>query len=313
MRRLVSAALLGALAFAGSAAAAVPPVPYVHSTVVGGHRPVRATASITPPVQLFGDTVTATVVVLADRKWIDPSRLRPVVDFAPYAEIKPPTKHQSEHGRLVEMEWTWTLRCLTAACVPVVPPSDLRHVFRFPLARIQVVGANGKVEYSAGARFPALEVLSEISPGIVAFLHENKALKWQYQLAPPAVAYRFSPGLVFWAALLLACVCAAAGLTIATRWAMRFRSAAPVVAAGPPLSSLERALALFFWAGRRGDETLQRKALERVAAELPLDVAGLSDATRELAWSPETPEEDEVEAISEQAGVPAHHGDGTGG
>ena len=82
---------------------------------------------------------------------------------------------------------------------------------------------------------------------------------------------------------------------------------AVAVAAGPASSSLERALAVFFWAGRRGDETLQRKALERVAAELPLDVADLSDATRELAWSPETPEEDEVEAISERAGVPAHH------
>ena len=48
---------------------------------------------------------------------------------------------------------------------------------------------------------------------------------------------------------------------------------------------------------------MQRKALERVAAELPFDVADLSDATREIAWSPETPEEDEVEAISEKAGV----------
>ena len=46
---------------------------------------------------------------------------------------------------------------------------------------------------------------------------------------------------------------------------------------------LERALALFFWAGQQGDETLQRKALERVAAELPFDVANLSDETRELA------------------------------
>ena len=78
------------------------------------------------------------------------------------------------------------------------------------------------------------------------------------------------------------------------------------------VSSLEQALTLFFWAGRHGDETLQRKALERVAAELPIDVSNLSDETRELAWSPELPEEDEVEAISERAGVPAHHEDGAG-
>ena len=58
--------------------------------------------------------------------------------------------------------------------------------------------------------------------------------------------------------------------------------------------------------GRFGDETLQRKALERVADELPLDVVDLSEIARELAWSPETPEGDEVEAISERAGVPVH-------
>jgi hypothetical protein len=105
---------------------------------------------------------------------------------------------------------------------------------------------------------------------------------------------------------MLAAVCIAAGVGLIARWILRLRTPYAVAAAGASSSSLERALAVFFWAGSRGDETLQRKALERVAAELPFDVADLSDATREIAWSPETPGADEVEALSAKAGVLAH-------
>jgi hypothetical protein len=303
--------LLGALALAGSAAARPPQstVPYVNHTVIGGHAPLRAVASVTPPVALFGQAVTATVVVYADRKWVDPARVRPLVRWALYQPIGPPTSHESANGRLVEMRWVWTLRCLSAKCVPIVPPSDTKHIYHLPVAQIQYLAPNGKVSWTATTRFPAIAALSNISPGIVTFLNQYKSVKWQYQLMPAAVSYRTSPTLVFWIAVLLAAICVAVALAIATRWFLRLRS--PAVAAAPeaPLPSLERALALFFWAGQHGDETLQRKALERVAAELPFDVSDLSDVTRELAWSAEVPEEDEVEAISERAGVPAHHED----
>jgi hypothetical protein len=314
-RILLPAALLGALALAGSAAAAARPAPppYVKGTVVGGNFPIRVLSSVTPPVALFGDKVTASVIVLADRKWIDPTLLRPVVDFALYRPVAPPTKHESDNGRLIDIQWTWTLRCLSAKCVPIVPPSDTEHVFHFPAGRIEYLNTDGKIEWAAGARFPAVKVLSDISPSIAAFVMANRRAKWQYQLTPAAVAYRISPALVFWLAVVLAGICAAAALAIATRWVVRLRSPAPVASSGVPVSSLEQALALFFWAGQHGDETLQRKALERVAAELPLDVSDLSGVTRELAWSPETPEEDEVEAISARAGVPAHHENGAGG
>jgi hypothetical protein len=312
VRRILPAALLGALALAGSAAAAPPAtVPYVNHTIVGGHFPLRAFASMTPPVALFGDAVKATVVVLADKKWVDPSRIRPDVRFALYKPVGPPTSHVSEVGRLVEIRWTWMLRCLTAKCVPIAPPSNTTRVFHFPTARIQYLDPGGNVAWTATARFPAIEALSDLSPSIIAFYKTNQRVKWQYQPTPAAVSYRISPSLVFWLTVLLAAICAAAAVAISTRWVIRLRS--PVVAAPEAeLPSLERALALFFWAGQHGDETLQRKALERVAAELPFDVSDLSSETRELAWSPEMPEEDEVEAISERAGVPAHHENGPG-
>jgi hypothetical protein len=47
---------------------------------------------------------------------------------------------------------------------------------------------------------------------------------------------------------------------------------------------------------------LQRKAFERVAGELGVERADeLTLIARELAWSPRTPEDSEVEEFAEQA------------
>lgn len=309
MKRTVLVAVLVALAAAAPAAALNPGV---QKSAIGAGR-LRAYATVTPPVAVFGDAVTARVTVVADRRWINPARLRVTTDFAPYAQTKPPKVVRTGTGRFAEETWTWSLRCLTEACVPVKPPSGVYHEFHFAPARVRYIGAGGKTEYKVHAPFPLVKEFSAISPTIVTYLTNTKSILWQYQLAPAtAAAFRVPPALVFWAALFLAALLGAGGLALAVRWALRFRAPAPAAAPALPPSYLERALALFFWANARGDETLQRKALERVAGELPLDVIELSEAARELAWSPETPEEDEVEAISERAGVPAHHEDGAG-
>src|SRR5207249_3114784 len=78
-------------------------------------------------------------------------------------------------------------------------------------------------------------------------------------------AYRLPPGLVFWLAVALAGLCGAAALVVGGRWALRLRQPVASALPGAPTPYLERALALFFWANAHGDETLQRKALERVA------------------------------------------------
>ena len=75
---------------------------------------------------------------------------------------------------------------------------------------------------------------------------------------------------------------------------------------GGELNTCYNALDRHVEAGRgdqtaHGDETLQRKALERVADELPVEVHDLSEMYREFAWAPETPEDRDVQAISEQA------------
>ncbi len=118
-----------------------------------------------------------------------------------------------------------------------------------------------------------------------------------------------SPNLLFWLALALAGLLGATGLTLASRWALAVPPGPGCAGDALGSSSLERALTLFFWARAHDDETLQRKALERVADELPFDVHDLSETARALAWSPETPEEEEVQEISERAGIHRRNGE----
>ena len=94
-----------------------------------------------------------------------------------------------------------------------------------------------------------------------------------------------------------------AALALAWRWyrVMRPR-AVTVIAVAPPATTLERALQLLAWAHASGDETLERKTLERVAAELDVeDVEELSRAARELAWSQRVPQDEDVETLAERA------------
>jgi len=302
----VAAAVLAAPAVAAPADAKVPPV---HGgSALGRNLPLKVYASLSPPVHLFGDPITARVAVVADRTWVAPANVRVLVHFAPYQPAEPPTEVRTSHGRLEQITWTWKLHCLTKPCVPVTRSSDISHLFRFSPARIQYLSPSGQVRYALDARWQPVAVLSQLSPAEVAALAAHR-IDWQYRITPlPAPQYRVSPSLAYWLAVALAIVLGATGLALATRWALQFR---PARAEAAPLrtSSLERALTLFFWARAHDDETLQRKALERVADELPYDVHDLSETARALAWSPEAPEEEDVQEISERAGLHRRNGE----
>jgi len=301
------AALLASLAAAAPAGARVPTVP--GGSVLGRNQPLRVFASISPGVHLFGDPITASVAVVADRKWVAPSNVHVVVHFHPYQPAGPPTLVRASNGRVLQLAWTWKLRCLTKQCLPVTKTSDLARVFQFSPAHIEYVAPTGQVRYSLDARFPRIAVLSELSPSEVADIQTHTLHWYDNRVTPvPAPQYRLSPNLLFWLSLALAVVLGGAGLALAGRWAYQFR---PARAAQPAFgsSSLERALTLFFWARAHDDETLQRKALERVADELPYDVHELSETARALAWSEETPEEEDVQEISERAGIARRNGE----
>jgi len=313
MRRAAVVGVTAVLAAFAAAAPAGADVPPVHGgSVLGRNLPLKVYASVTPAVHTFGDAITARVAVLADRRWVAPPNVRAIVHFAPYQPTGLPTVTRTSNGRLLQMTWTWKLRCLTVACLPVIKKkTDLTHIFKFSPAHVEYLSPQGQVRYAVDAQFQRVAVLSELSPDEVnALLH--RSLIWYYQsnITPVAAPhYRVSPDRAFWLAVALAAVLGAAGLVIGGRWALQFRPARAARATAES-SSLERALTLFFWARANDDETLQRKALERVADELPFDVHELSETARALAWSPETPEEEDVEEISERAGIHRRNGEG---
>jgi hypothetical protein len=288
-----------ALALAAPAAARLPV--FDQGSSVGEGVPLKAYATITPAVHLFGDELTAKIAILADTRWVDPARLRVATDFKPYAVTTEPSVLRLRVGRFAQVTWTWTLRCITLPCVPRLPPSDKFHIFHFHPARIEYVALDGKPLYGINASFPPVEVLSQVSPGVAAFLAKTNRLNWRFDFTPVASPdYRTSPSLLFWLAIALGGAFVLAAAWFAYRWylVIRPRRAPVTVDPGTPL---ERALAVLRYAHQHGDETLQRKAFERVAGELGIERADeLTLIARELAWSPRTPEDEEVEEFAEQ-------------
>jgi len=306
MRRAALLATAAALVAAAPAAASLPFLPSGSS--VGEGTPLKAYATVSPTVHLFGDAITARLAIVADTKWVDPARLRVSTSFTPYHVVRGPTMLRLSSGRFEQVTWTWTLRCLAHQCVPQLPPSDKYHVFHFRQIHIDYLGAGGKPKYGITATWPPVEVLSQVSPGVVAYLQKTNHLNWQFHMTPVASpTYRISPGLLFWLALGTGIAVFLAAALLARSW---YRSVRPArlaeLAAPSSATTLERALALLTWAHARGDETLERKALERVAGELVVEkpdpeVDELSRTARELAWSPHVPEDEEVETFAERA------------
>ena len=300
MTRALLLASAAALLAAAPAAAILP----VHrsGSSVGEGVPLKAYATMTPTVHLFGDVVTARLAVIADTKWVDPQQLRVRANFAPYAVVRAPQILRLQAGRFEQVTWTWQLRCLASPCVPRVPPSDKFHVFHFAPAHVDYVTPTGRRAYGIDAYWPPVEVLSQVSPGVARFLQLTNHISWRLRLAPVASpSYRVSPSLVEWLAIGVAGVFGLLALLLGGRWYLVIRPRRST-AVELPGTALERALAVLRYAHGTGDETLQRKAFERVADELGVERADeLTRTARELAWSPRTPEDEEVEEFAVQA------------
>jgi hypothetical protein len=297
-RILATAAV--ALVLAGPAAARLP---VFNGSSVGEGLPLKAYATISPTVHLFGDAITAKITIVADTKWVTPARLRVTAAFPPYESTKAPDILTLHNGRFAQVTWTWTLHCVTTRCVPRAPPSDGAHVFRFPQARISYLQPNQKPAYRIQASWPPIEVVSQVSPGVVAALAKTKRLNWRLGLTPVAApTYRLSPNTLIWLAVGVAGGFGFLALWFAWRWYLVVRPRRARELPLDPGTPLERALAVLRYAHQHGDETLQRKAFERVAGELGVERADeLTLIARELAWSQRTPEDEEVEEFAEQA------------
>jgi len=90
-----------ALAVAAPASARLPVFPSGSS--VGEGAPLKAYATITPTVHLFGDSVTAKLAVVADTKWVDPARVRVNASFKPYEPTRSPAVLRYSVGRFAQV------------------------------------------------------------------------------------------------------------------------------------------------------------------------------------------------------------------
>jgi hypothetical protein len=302
MRRLLLL-ILAALATAAPAAARLPV--FEQGSVVGEGVPLKAYATVSPAVHLFGDKVTARLAVVADTRWVEPARLRVHTNFKPYRQLRKPRIVRVQVGRFAQITWTWTLQCLTTPCAPRIPPSERYHDFRFQTIFINYLATNGKSAYGITATWPKVEVQTQVSPGVRQYMQDTNRFNWRFHTTPVAApTYRVSPSLLFWSALALAGVLGLGMLAFGWRWyrVLRPQIGAAAAVTDPSATTLERALQLLAWAHASGDETLERKTLERVAAELDVeDVDELSRQARELAWSQRAPEDEDVETIAERA------------
>ena len=285
----VAAGMLAVGTAASSAAAADPPL--------------RAYVGIQPALHLFGDTVHARLTVFADRQRVDPAGLRVSATFAPYELVTQPELTEVRAGRFEQLTWAWTLRCLSAKCLPARSPSKGPRVVRFPDAQVDSLRPNGKLDLRLTAAWPRVEVLSRLNPGVARDLRVRGVFDWRYSVSPVAApTFRVRPRLLFALALAVAAALVASALAVAvlSYLAIGPRRAAPPGSERTPLS---RALSLLTWAHVHGDETLQRKAFERVGDELGVvhTKNGLSETAHELAWRSELPEGAEVQTFARRA------------
>ncbi len=224
MRRAIVACtrteVLAALAIAAPAGADIPPV---HGgSVIGRNLPLKVFGSISPPVHLFGDAITAKVSVVADRKFVAPGNVRVLVNFAPYKAVARPTGTKQQRSLAaddVDVDAALPDRAVPSPepVEPVLPrlpfPSRARGV---PLARRRGPVRARRTLPARRGPLPA-ESFGDHALGAHTLL-------WQDRITPVSRPnYRVSPTLVFWLSVALAIVLGAAGLALAARWALQFR------------------------------------------------------------------------------------------
>lgn len=298
------ALVVAALAVAAAAGTAALVLVLVGSESRGGPVPravaatgVAGTASITPRVHLFGDSVIATVDLLVDRERVDPDGIRLRPRFTPYERVGQFAVARRDLARLTQLRYRVVLRCLTAPCVP----ERAKQSFSLPPLGVHYRAPGGTAEPRvATIRWPRIEAASRVNESALVPNAPTIQLDWRADLSSlPQVSYRAQPR-VLAAALAgggVLLLVAAGGLAFL---ALRRRPTAPAAVdpyAGLP--PLERALALLESARARGDAAEQRKALDLLAAELGRrGGADLAGTARELAWSRSIPGPDVTETLS---------------
>jgi len=283
---------------------------------------VEAQADLAPKVALFGDTVQAHVDIVVDTTRIDPDSIRVASDFLPWEIVDKPERRQTSAGDLAYVRTAYTLRCLSATCVPSGRSTTYQfHPGRVSFARVTRTAPD---EDSVRVTWPSFRVFSRVA---AADLQNNprSSAPWQADaVSLPAVTFRLAPGRLVAVLLVLALALAAGAVWLAVAAWPRREHAPPPPPPPPPaepmLSPLEQALVLLEQSVRNDGVEEQRRALELVAEELETAAWGdpsLANAARRLAWSAVAPPIDatsdlaaRVRAAVELSHVASENGDG---
>lgn len=238
-------------------------------------RTIAATADISPRTSLFGDTLTARVVVSVDRRRINPDELELQAKFAPYERVGELDIERRDVGRQTQLVYTARIRCDEFFCLP----RDGRLQFTLPPARIG----------NLAVRWPKIEVASRINQS------ELQAFRYRATVAPVPQATPRVPPRTFAAALF-----SAAGLLALFAFGLFGRAVLRAWRRRPELElpPVERALLFLTWAR---DDKDRRRALELLAEALDGD--GRREharAARKLAWSDALPSLEQANALAEE-------------
>jgi hypothetical protein len=239
------------------------------------------TNSLSPRTSAFGDTLTAELRLLFDRRRVDPEQVRLFHRFLPYRERT--TSERVDDGNLTALTYTIKLECLTNYCLPSGAPIDF-------LTRI-TTGSGPMLELE----WPTFDVVTRLSeqseaPEGTGEEGESWPPAWRAAVSVPGTEYRVRPsvlarGVGIAGAILLA-GSAAAGLLLLRRGRLlRERVVSP----------LDRAFALLRAA--RTDEE-RRAALEALALALDGEVETLAQPARQLAWSESSPSADDAAELA---------------
>ncbi|HZB22713.1 MAG TPA: hypothetical protein VE444_02610 [Gaiellaceae bacterium] len=242
-------------------------------------RTLAATADITPRTSLFGDTLTARVVVSLDRRRVNADDLELNARFTPYERIGDTEVERRDVGSQTQLTYTTRIRCVQFACLPRSGSlgGESRLDFRFKPARVG----------NLTVRWPPLEVSSRINQS------ELQAFRYRATLAPlPEAKPRVSPRALAQASLAAAVLLTLLALGLLGRAAVRARRRRPEL----DLPPVERALLFLEWT-RDGED--RRRALELLAEALDAeDRRELGRAARKLAWSDAAPTREEAQELA---------------
>lgn len=260
---------------------------------------LETSTRIDPPSALFGDVLTARAAVLVDRRRLDPGSVQLYARFAPYRVVSSVRRVTGDVGHATRVEFVFRIQCVTVACLDVMEREreDGRRVttpVAFRAAELTAEDPAGRAT-TAQVRWPRVVVRSRLSSEEVASGEPRAAA-----FAAPDVSYGASPDRLGWSLVALATLLTlCGGYLVAT--AVRGRPLVRALRIPAHLTAVDRALVLARHAAATGDTAGERRALERLGAELRKSgKADLAVAARRLAWSESRPSENDLDELAHE-------------